>query len=179
MADTSKISKKGFIPVMGIRPVSAGPLRKIRALEAVRKQLLQEFGTIQVPWGNINRLQRPKPGKGMMAFSDSLSSLPVPGADADFVGDIFAFYGVKLPKSHYLYGVAGDGYVSVVQLSPHIKAWSVVPWGESNDPKSSHYFDQAPLYARGQFKRAWFTLKEVKEHSAFAYHPGKEPQNIQ
>ena len=179
MADTSKIQKKGFIPIMGIQPVSAGPLRKIRALEAVRKQLIQEFGTIQVPWGKINRLQRPEPGKGMMAFSDSLPSLPVPGADADFVGDIFAFYGVKLPQSKYLYGVAGDGYVSVVQLSPHIKAWSVVPWGESNDPKSSHYFDQAHLYARGKFKRAWFTLKEVKEHAAFAYHPGEKHQTIQ
>jgi acyl-homoserine lactone acylase PvdQ len=47
-------------------------------------------------------------------------------------------------------------------------------FGESADPKSKHFFDQAPLYVKGQFKPSWMTLEEVKQHSESAYHPGEE-----
>jgi len=178
MADRSQVPKFARSR-LGVRSVAPGPHRAVRALEAVRDRLLRGFGTIQVPWGRMNRLQRPPHYAGPNSFSDSLPSLPVPGGDADFVGDIFAFYALKPAHSPRLYGVAGDSYVAAVEFGPHVKAYSVVPWGESGDPKSPHFFDQAHLYARGQFKRAWFTLKEVKEHAAFAYHPGEKHQTIQ
>jgi len=47
-------------------------------------------------------------------------------------------------------------------------------FGESADPKSKHFFDQAPLFVKGELKASWTTLQEVKEHSEAAYHPGEE-----
>jgi hypothetical protein len=36
-----------------------------------------------------------------------------------------------------------------------------------------HYIDQAPLYARGEFKPAWFSSGDVKKNAKRAYHPGE------
>jgi hypothetical protein len=47
-------------------------------------------------------------------------------------------------------------------------------FGENADPKSKHFFDQAPLYAKGELKPAWMTLEEVKQYTESAYHPGEE-----
>jgi acyl-homoserine lactone acylase PvdQ len=72
------------------------------------------------------------------------------------------------------YGVHGDTYVSVVEFGSTTNAASIMTFGESADPKSKHFFDQAPLYVKGQFKPSWMTLEEVKQHSESAYHPGEE-----
>jgi penicillin amidase len=47
-------------------------------------------------------------------------------------------------------------------------------FGQSAHPGSPHYFDQAPLYAAGKMKDAWYYKEDVMKHAVKTYRPGEE-----
>jgi acyl-homoserine-lactone acylase len=147
---------------------------RIRALESTISELEKQFDTWRVGWGQINRLQRIHgsdiDGQGSGKFSDDLPSLPVAGAPGT-VGVVFNFYAQPQPGQKLRYGVAGHSFVGVVELNDKVRAKSVLQFGQSADPKSTHWFDQGQLYARGEFKPAWYTVDEVQANSSGGYHP--------
>ena len=67
-------------------------------------------------------------------------------------------------------GDTENSFVKVVEFKPEVQARSVFVFGQSGDPASRHYFDQAHLYSRKEFKPAWFSRDEVEENAATSYH---------
>jgi acyl-homoserine-lactone acylase len=150
---------------------------RIRALEATLTELERTHGTWKVTWGEINRLQRihgsKVDGLGRGAFSDDQPSLPIAGAPGP-LGVVFNFYTVPQAGQKRKYGVAGHSFVGAVELGAQPKVKTILQFGESGDPASPHWFDQAVLYAKKQFKPSWYTRADVEAHSERHYHPGQQ-----
>jgi acyl-homoserine-lactone acylase len=131
------------------------------------------FGTPFVSWGEINRLQRVHTSGSLEKFEDEKISIPVKGAPSS-MGALFAF-GVSQPRgSKRGYGTFGNTYVATIEFGKKVRAKSIMYFGQSADPTSPHYFDQAPLYSQGKLKDVYFYKRDVLKHAQRTYHPGEE-----
>jgi acyl-homoserine lactone acylase PvdQ len=153
----------------GASPPDLWPL--VSALEEAVAALDATHGDWRVGWGEVNRLQRIVTGAGE-TFSDQRPSLAVAGAPGP-LGIVFNFYTRQEPGQRRRYGVAGHSYVAAVALGERVDARSLLVFGQSADPASPHFFDQAELYAARRFKDAWFEPAAVESHAHRTYHPGE------
>jgi acyl-homoserine-lactone acylase len=148
---------------------------RVAALERVRRRLLDDFGSIEVPLGEYFRLQRPRARLGE-TYSDARPSLPLPGFEANAVGTIFALWGERPAGAKRRFATGGSAYVAVVEFGPTVRARSITPFGQSGDHDSPHFIDQATLFAEGRMKPAWFTMEEIRANLARRYRPGERPR---
>ena len=72
-----------------------------------------------------------------------------------------------------LYGYSGASFICAVEFGKRVKAKSLLTGGESGDPTSKHFSDQALMYTKGQFKDVWFYKEDVLKHAERTYHPGE------
>jgi penicillin amidase len=146
-------------------------LTKIAALRKVIDDLKADWSTWRVPYGDINRHQRRDERAGG-SFSDEAASLPSPGADGNWHGLVFRFRNPPVEGLKKRYGTMGHSYVAAIEFGETVNRMSILSFGQSSDPSSPHYFDQAPLYVEGRFKPAWFTMDEIIANLESKYHPG-------
>lgn len=143
----------------------------IYPLLSVLDGLKSKYGTWQVRWGDINRFQRISSDIDP-TFSDDQPSIPVP-----FVGSAWGMlpsYNTRyFPGTKKRYGVHGNSFVCAVEFGKRVTARSLLAGGESGDPASPHFSDQAALYSSGHFKKVWFYMEDVVNHAKKSYHPGE------
>ncbi len=148
-----------------------GGLAPAPALDSALNDLERSFGTWRVAWGVVNRTQRwdDFDDPGPRADRPSLALAAVDQS----LGAVFTDWPNAFDRQGRQYGVGGGSYVSVVEFGPEVRALAVHDFGESGNPSSPHFFDQAPLYAARTFRPAWFTLAEIESHLERAYRPGR------
>jgi acyl-homoserine lactone acylase PvdQ len=73
-----------------------------------------------------------------------------------------------------MYGTSGNSFVAMVEFGDKIIAKSSLAGGESGDPKSPHFDDQALMYTKGEFKDVSYYRDDVEKNAENTYHPGQK-----
>lgn len=147
------------------------PADKLAALAEASDRLAADFGSWKTPWGEINRFQR-NDGSIVQTFDDSKPSIPVPFTSAQW-GSLASFGAKRWPGTKKYYGTLGNSFVAVVQFGDKVRARAVSAGGESGDPASPHFNDQAVRYAAGNLRDVYFYPEDVKKHAVKTYRPGE------
>ncbi len=125
------------------------------ALEALRtavEHLMTTYGRLDPPWGEIQVIERGDrhfPVGGSPPGTTALHTIwSAPGTDG-----LMRAYG-------------GSSFTMLVSLAEPVAAWSLVPYGSSEDPGSPHYSDQAALQESGTLKPAWYSEADIRTNVA-------------
>jgi acyl-homoserine-lactone acylase len=158
-------------PVVTFITTSLTAQERLQALVRASEKLEADFGSWQTPWGEINRFQRLS-GAVDQQYDDSKPSYPVAFPSANW-GSLASFGMVAKQNTKRIYGDRGNSFVAVVEFGPRLRAKSILAGGESADPASKHFSDQAEMYSKGQFKDVLFYKADIEKFLERKYHPGK------
>jgi acyl-homoserine-lactone acylase len=143
----------------------------LESLEAASKRLETDFGSWRTAWGEINRFQRIT-NDVVHPFTDQGPSIPV-GFTSGQWGSLASFGARPHRGTRKWYGTSGNSFVAVVEFGPIVRAKAVTAGGESGDPRSPHFNDQAARYSRGDLRDVYFYPSQLKGHTERVYRPGR------
>jgi acyl-homoserine-lactone acylase len=143
----------------------------LEALSVASEKLEADFGSWKTPWGQINRFQR-LTGDIEQPFNDAAPSLPV-GFTYSAWGSLASFSARAYAHTKKWYGTSGNSFVAVVEFGDKVRAVAVTAGGESGNPQSKHFDDQAERYATGNLREVYFYREQLRGHTEREYHPGE------
>ncbi len=147
------------------------PEDRVSALVAASDRLEADFGSWRTPWGEINRFQR-LTGDIVHPFDDAQPSIPVGFTSARW-GSLASYGARRHGGSKKLYGTSGNSFVAVVEFGDRVRARAITAGGQSGDPASPHFKDQADRYSTGDLRPVYFYRDELDGHIEREYTPGR------
>lgn len=144
--------------------------QRLAALATASTKLADDFGSWQTPWGEINRFQR-LTGDVVQPFDDNAPSLPVGFTSARW-GSLAAYGQRTFNDTKKIYGTRGNSFVAVVEFGDRVAAKAITAGGQSGDPASPHFNDQAVGYSQGSLRDVPFYRDQLEPKIEREYHPG-------
>lgn len=136
-------------------------------------KLLYEQRTWEIPWGQVNRFQRPIPNTEF-PYEDERPSIAVAQTSSKF-GQLPAFESASQSSiAMKRYGYSGNSFIAAVSFGKKVEAKTIITGGQSFDPTNKHFIDQAQMYIDGRFKKVHFYKEDVLAHKVTSYKPGFE-----
>ncbi len=120
----------------------------------------RRFGSWDVPWGEVHRIRAGE------------IDLPVGCCTGDL--GCFRVLGYSDTEDGKWAVRRGDGWVIAVEFGDPPRAYSVLVYGESPNPDSPYFYDQAELFSRNEMKLVAFTEEEIESQTVLRYRPGEE-----
>ena len=126
-------------------------VREKVALEALQQAvayMTATYGRLDVPWGQVHHLKR-----GDRTF-------PISGAPSGTEALHQTLTRIEADGTMVIEG--GSAFGMVVSLVQPVQSWSALAYGNSEDPESPHYDDQADLQHRNTVKKTVFTTGDLQ-----------------
>ena len=134
------------------------PPERSQAFRDAVDLLVDNFGTVDISWGEVNRLVRG-------SFNQPVSGAP----------DILrAIYPAEIREDGKLFANAGDTWIALVEWDEdgNQSADLVHQYGSATlNETSPHYADQAPLFAKEQFRPALLKYDDIVRNATRRYSP--------
>ena len=162
----------GMNPMERVKFWGSKPGEQLKIFEKTIDQLNADFGTWNIPWGEVNRYQRLN-GDIRQDFDDSKPSIPIGFASGRW--GALAAYGARYTSENAkkLYGTRGNSFVAAVEFGKKVKAKSILAGGQSGDSNSPHFDDQIQMYADVKWKDVPYYKEDVLKRAKETYTPGK------
>ncbi|MCH7853969.1 MAG: acylase [Proteobacteria bacterium] len=144
---------------------------RLRIFAATLVALDADFGQWNTPWGEINRFQRIT-GDIDQPHDDNAPSLATSFGSGRW-GALASFGAKRYPGTKRIYGSSGNSFVAVVEFGDKVKAKTMLAGGQSGDPDSPHFYDQAQRYVDREFKDVAYYREDVDKRAERTYHPGE------
>jgi acyl-homoserine-lactone acylase len=131
----------------------------VEALTWAAAEMVRRYGTVDVAWGDVNRVRR--------------GNVDVPvGGCSGALGCFRVLSYAEAPDGKRIAN-SGDGWIIAIEFGKTPRAYSVLAYGQSPDPNSPNHADQAEMFAKGQLKTVRFTEADIQKAIVRAYKPGE------
>ena len=121
----------------------------LEALAEALRRIEKDFSKSEVPWGQVNVVERG-------------GTFPMDGTG---VFDVLHPDDGPEQEDGRILSDDGWGHLLVVEESEPKRAWSLLPYGESENPASPHYNDMAKLHSQRRMKPLWLTPQDILAHT--------------
>lgn len=142
-----------------------------RAVETAYRAISQEFGHVDLTFGDAHRISRGNvshaSGGAVIAIGKNLPhrrSMIFNGQQLSVGAALHANIFQKVDGSPARLLDAGVRAPFVVRFSDPVQSHGLLAYGQSNDPASPHYMDQAKLYEATSLKSNNFDFSELSAH---------------
>jgi acyl-homoserine-lactone acylase len=134
--------------------------RAVEAFHWAVPETARLYGAWDVAWGELHRVRR--------------GDVDVPvGGCSGALGCFRVLTFTPAPDGRRVVS-GGDGWVLAVEFGETPRAYSVLGYGQSPDPRSPHHADQAALFAEGRMKPVLWTEADIARATVRRYRPGEE-----
>lgn len=130
----------------------------VAAFEKAVETLKEKYGTWDLAWGEVHRIR--------------LADVDLPAAGCNGNLGCFRVLWFTEAEDGKLQVRGGDGWQLAVEFTDPPRAYSVLAYGQTNDPASAHHTDQVGLFAASKMKPVAFTEADIQKNLLRAYKPG-------
>lgn len=132
-----------------------------RSFHEAMESVYRDFGknSEHWQWSKVHELEHKHPIGSMALFRPlfNVGPFPVPGSQEVINNLAFSY-----DSTGYYPVTSGPSTRRVIDFADIENSMSILPTGQSGNPFSPHYDDQAEMYARGEFRKMMLNTREIE-----------------